>query len=76
MVTLVDGRLAFDLDASTLAFNTPDWFETIKFAVEEAAKRKMRVCFANCSGWRSATIMMNYLLETIKQHQKICIFCS
>ena len=51
-VTIFDAGCA--IPPGLLAFNTPDWFDTIKFAVEEAAKRKMRVCLANCSGYSTA----------------------
>ena len=51
-VTIFDAGCA--IPPGPLAFNTPDWFDTIKFAVEEAAKRKMRVCLANCSGYSTA----------------------
>ena len=51
-VTIFDAGCA--IPPGPLAFNTPDWFDTIKFAVTEAAKRKMRVCLANCSGYSTA----------------------
>ena len=51
-VTIFDAGCA--IPPGPLAFNTPDWFDTIKFAVEEAAQRKMRVCLANCSGYSTA----------------------
>lgn len=37
-----------------LKFNTPEWFETIRFAVAEAQKRGMRTTLANCSGYSTA----------------------
>ena len=37
-----------------LVFGTPEWYDTIRFAVQEAAKRKMSVTLANCSGYSVA----------------------
>lgn len=37
-----------------LKFGTPEWFETIRFAVAEAQKRGMRTTLANCSGYSTA----------------------
>ena len=37
-----------------LEFNTPEWFETIRFAVTEAQKRGLRTTLANCSGYSTA----------------------
>ena len=51
-VTIFDAGCA--IPPGPLAFNTPEWFDMIKFAVEEAAKRKLRVCLANCSGYSVA----------------------
>ena len=51
-VTIFDAGCA--IPPGSLSFNTPEWFDTVKFAVAEAAKRKMRVCLANCSGYSTA----------------------
>ena len=51
-VTIFDAGCS--IPPGPLAFNTQEWFDTVKFAVEEAAKRKMRVCLANCSGYSTA----------------------
>ena len=37
-----------------LSFNTPDWFETVRFAVAEAQRRGLRTTLANCSGYSTA----------------------
>lgn len=37
-----------------LKFNTPEWLDTVKFAVMEAAKRRISVCLSNCSGYSTA----------------------
>jgi len=42
------------MPAGPLAFNTPEWFDTVRFAVSEAAKRRMSVTLANCSGYSAA----------------------
>ena len=51
-VTIFDAGCA--IPPGPLAFNTPEWFDTVKFAVEEAAKRRLSVCLANCSGYSVA----------------------
>lgn len=51
-VTIFDAGCA--IPPGSLAFNTPEWFDTVKFAVEEAAKRRISVCLANCSGYSTA----------------------
>ena len=43
-----------DIPAGPLKFNSPEWFETVKFAVEEAQKRRMKVILPNCSGYSVA----------------------
>jgi len=42
------------IPAGELKFNTPEWFETVRFAVKEAQKRGMRTTLANCSGYSTA----------------------
>ena len=51
-VTIFDAGCS--IPPGPLAFNTPEWFDTVKFAVEEAAKRHLSVCLANCSGYSVA----------------------
>jgi len=52
------GATIFDAGCSVppgpLVFGTEDWFDTLAFAVSEAAKRNLRICLANCSGYSSA----------------------
>ncbi|MBS7286524.1 MAG: hypothetical protein KIH06_04610 [Kiritimatiellae bacterium] len=54
----IGGVTIFDVDCEippgSLKFNTPEWFDTVKFAVMEAAKRRIAVCLANCSGYSTA----------------------
>ena len=42
------------IPAGPLVFGTAEWYDTIRFAVREAAKRKMSVTLANCSGYSAA----------------------
>ena len=42
------------IPAGPLAFGTIEWYDTVRFAVQEAAKRKMSVTLANCSGYSAA----------------------
>lgn len=43
-----------DIPEGPLKFNSPEWYDTIKFAVEEAQKRNMMVVLPNCSGYSVA----------------------
>lgn len=37
-----------------LAYNTPEWFDTIKHAAAEARRLGIELCLPNCSGWSSS----------------------
>ncbi len=56
----IGGAFIFDVGWETmiptgpLAFNSPEWFEMIRFAVAEAQKRGIEISLPNCSGWSSS----------------------
>ena len=43
-----------DIPAGPLAYNTPEWFDTIKHAAAEARRLGLELCLPNCSGWSSS----------------------
>lgn len=43
-----------NIPAGPLAFNTPEWFDTIKYAAAEARRLGLELCLPNCSGWSSS----------------------
>ena len=38
----------------TLTFNTPEWYEMVKFAATEAQRLGLELGIANCSGWANS----------------------
>ncbi len=43
-----------NIPAGPLAYNTPEWFDTIKHAAAEARRLGIELCLPNCSGWSSS----------------------
>ena len=37
-----------------LKFNSPEWFDTVRFAAAEARRLGLSICLPNCSGWSSS----------------------
>ena len=37
-----------------LVFNTPEWYETVRFAAQEAKRLGLELGMANCSGWANS----------------------
>jgi hypothetical protein len=58
----IGGAILFDAGLGTrwgvpdgpLAFNTPEWYETVKFAATEAKRLGLELGMANCSGWANS----------------------
>ncbi len=52
----------------TLVFNTPEWYETVKFAATEAQRLGLELGMANCSGWANSGGPWNtpeYAMKTV-----------
>ena len=54
----VGGVQMFDAGCSIppgpLAFNSPEWFDMLKHAADEARRLGLEICIPNCSGWSSS----------------------
>ena len=54
----IGGAQIFDagcaIPPGDVAFNTPEWYEMFACAAETAARLKLELCHANCSGWSSS----------------------
>lgn len=58
----IGGAILFDaglgtrwgVPEGTLEFNTPEWYETVKFAAIEAQRLGLELGIANCSGWANS----------------------
>lgn len=50
--TIVD--VTCSLPRGPLEFDTPDWYDTVKFAVTEAHRLGLEIDLPNCSGWSSS----------------------
>ncbi|HRU70919.1 MAG TPA: glycosyl hydrolase [Kiritimatiellia bacterium] len=48
------GGMRWGVPEGTLAFNSPEWYETVKFAAEEANRLGLELGIANCSGWANS----------------------
>ncbi len=67
----VGGAQIFDagcnIPAGPLAYNTPEWFDTIKHAATEARRLGIELCLPNCSGWSSSGGPWNPVENSMKQ---------
>lgn len=58
----IGGAMLFDaglgarwgVPEGTLDFNTPEWYDTVKFAATEAKRLGLELGIANCSGWANS----------------------
>ena len=58
----IGGAILFDAGLGTrwgvpegpLEFDTPEWYETVKFAAQEARRLGLELGMANCSGWANS----------------------
>ena len=58
----IGGAILFDaglgtrwgVPEGTLDFNTPQWYEMVKFAAQEAKRLGLELGIANCSGWANS----------------------
>ncbi|MGN0833306.1 MAG: glycosyl hydrolase [Kiritimatiellia bacterium] len=58
----IGGAILFDaglgtrwgVPEGTLDFNTPQWYETVRFAAQEAKRLGLELGIANCSGWANS----------------------
>ena len=51
-----------------LDFNTPDWYDTVRFAAQEAKRLGLELGMANCSGWANSGGPWNtpeYAMKTV-----------
>ena len=72
----IGGAILFDAGLGTrwgvpegpLEFNTPEWYDTVKFAATEAKRLGLELGMANCSGWANSGGPWNtpyYAMKTV-----------
>lgn len=72
----IGGAILFDAGLGTrwgvpegsLNFNTPEWYETVRFAAQEAKRLGLELGMANCSGWANSGGPWNtpyYAMKTV-----------